>query len=79
MEPKSDYALAIDSLQWLTIYLGVGVGIITFAILGYIVLRFRHKPGDTTVPEQIHGNTRLELAWTLAPAVLIAIIAVPTV
>ena len=78
MVPKSDYAIAIDNLQWLTIYLGVAVGIITFAILGYIVVRFRHKPGDAT-PAQVHGNTRLELAWTLAPALLIAVIAVPTV
>lgn len=78
LDPKSDYARQLDALQDLTIYLGLAVGVVTFAILGYIVLRFRHKPGDP-VPTQVHGNTRLELAWTLAPAVLIAIIAVPTV
>jgi cytochrome c oxidase subunit 2 len=78
MDPKSDYAKTVDSLQWLTIYLGVAVGIVVFTILGYIVIRFRHKPGDP-VPTQVHGNTTLELAWTLIPAVLIAIIAVPTV
>lgn len=78
LEPKSDYARQIDSLQNLTIYLGVGVGVVTFAILAYILVRFRHKPGDAT-PAQVHGNTRLELAWTLAPALLIAVIAVPTV
>ena len=48
MDPKSDYAIAIDNLQWLTIYLGVAVGVITFAILGYIIIRFKHKPGDAT-------------------------------
>lgn len=78
MEPRSDYAVTIDNLQWLTIYLGVPVGILVFAILAYILVRFRHKPGDPP-PQQVHGNTQLELAWTLLPAVLIAIIAVPTV
>src|SRR5690606_22775813 len=28
---------------------------------------------------QVHGNTTLEIAWTLIPAVLVSIIAVPTV
>ena len=78
MVPRSDYAVAIDELQWLTIYLGLAVGVAVFAILGYIMLRFRYSPGDP-VPTQVHGNTTLELTWTLIPAVLIAIIAVPTV
>ncbi|CAN5617277.1 cytochrome c oxidase subunit II [soil metagenome] len=76
--PQSDYAEVIDRLQWLTIYMGVGVGIIVFAILAYILVRFRHQPGSPP-PKPVHGNTQLELAWTLIPAILIAIIAVPTV
>jgi cytochrome c oxidase subunit II len=76
--PKSDFAEASDKLQWLTIYLGVGVSVVVFAILAYILVRFRHQPG-APAPKQVHGNTQLELAWTLIPALLIAIIAVPTV
>ena len=30
-------------------------------------------------PKQIHGNTRLEIGWTIIPALLLAVIAVPTV
>jgi cytochrome c oxidase subunit 2 len=78
LEPRSDYAILIDQLQDLTIYLAVGVGVVVFAILAYILLRFRHRPGAPE-PKPVHGNTTLELAWTLIPAVLIAIIAVPTV
>ena len=78
LEPRSDYAVMIDDLQWLTIYLGVAVGIAVFGVLAYILVRFRHKPGEPP-PVQVHGNTRLELAWTLIPALLIAVIAVPTV
>lgn len=78
LEPRSDYANQIDGLQNLTIYLAVAVGVVVFAILAYILVHFRHQPGAPQ-PQQVHGNTRLELAWTLIPAVLIAIIAVPTV
>lgn len=78
LEPRSDFAIATDRLQDLTIYLGVGVGILVFAVLAYILIRFRRVP-DAPAPKQVHGNTTLELAWTLIPAILIAVIAVPTV
>lgn len=75
--PRSDFAENVLALQNLTLYLGTAVGIVTFAILAYILVRFRHRPGAPE-PKQVHGNTTLELTWTLIPAVLIAIIAVPT-
>lgn len=77
-DPRSEYAERILELQNLTTYLGVAVGLIVFALIGYICFRFRYQPGMPE-PEQTHGNTRLELAWTLIPAVILAVIAVPTV
>jgi cytochrome c oxidase subunit 2 len=78
LDPKSDYAESIDRLWNLTLYLGTAVAILTFALLGYILFRFRYRP-DSPQPRQVHGNTTLEIAWTLVPALLISIIAVPTV
>jgi cytochrome c oxidase subunit 2 len=78
LDPKSDFAIELDNLWNLTLYLGVAVGILTFAVLGYIMVRFRFRP-DAPQPKHVHGNTTLEIAWTLIPAVLISIIAVPTV
>ena len=43
----------------------------------YTVFRFRRK--DDRMPEQTHGNMRLEVAWTIAPAIVLAVVAVPTV
>jgi cytochrome c oxidase subunit II len=77
-DPQSDYAHSLWGLQQLLNYLGVGVGIVVTLLLIYIVMRFRWRPGAGE-PEQVHGNTRLELAWTVIPAVLLAIIAIPTV
>ena len=31
------------------------------------------------MPRQTHGNTRLEIGWTIAPAVVLAVVMVPTV
>lgn len=78
LDPKSDLAERVDWLQNLTIYLAFGVALTVLLILSYILVHFRYKPGDP-MPKQVHGNTQLELAWTLIPAVLVSIIAVPTV
>ena len=34
--------------------------------------------GDEDYPEQVHGNLRLELAWTIVPTILLAVISVFT-
>jgi cytochrome c oxidase subunit 2 len=51
--------------------------LVTAAII-YVLVRFRRTPENDT-PVQLHGNTRLEIAWTIAPAILLMIIAVPVV
>jgi cytochrome c oxidase subunit II len=78
LDPRSDFGRAIDDLFMLTVWLGVGVGLLVFVLVLYIIVRFRHRPGAPE-PAQVHGNTRLELAWTIFPALILAIIAVPTV
>ncbi|MGH7458298.1 MAG: cytochrome c oxidase subunit II [Longimicrobiaceae bacterium] len=78
LAPRSDFARDIDGLFWLTVYLGVGVGVAVFAVIGYITVRYRYRPGQKE-PEQVHGHTRLELAWTLIPALILTVVAVPTV
>jgi cytochrome c oxidase subunit 2 len=42
------------------------------------VIRHRHRPGRPE-PVQVHGNTKLELTWTIVPAVILAFVAVGTV
>ena len=44
----------------------------------YAVIRFRAR-SDDEAPKQIHGNTKLEITWTILPALLLAGIAIPTV
>ncbi len=44
----------------------------------YVSIRFRRKSDNDKLPYQTHGNTRLEITWTILPVVILAIIAVPT-
>ena len=47
-------------------------------VLLYTIIRFRRRPGDAD-PPQFHGNTPLEIGWTILPALVLAVVAVPTV
>src|SRR5687768_10780986 len=76
--PKSDFARDLDWLFFYVMWLGVAVAILTFAIMAYILVKYRYRP-EHPEPEQTHGNTRLELALTAVPAVILALIAIPTV
>jgi cytochrome c oxidase subunit 2 len=54
----------------------LGVTVTIFVLVGgwllYSALRFRVKPGDPdTEPPQVHGSTRLEIGWTLAPVLVL--------
>jgi cytochrome c oxidase subunit 2 len=73
-EDVSTYGVHIDQM-FHAIYI---VTTITFVLveLALIVflIRYRHRPGRRAV--YTHGNTALEIAWTIAPAVLLVILGV---
>jgi cytochrome c oxidase subunit 2 len=66
------------SLWNLMIWLGIAVFVLVELLLIWVMYRYRRKP-DSPEPEHVHGNTALELTWTILPAFILAIIAVPTV
>jgi cytochrome c oxidase subunit 2 len=79
--PTTEFNRESTSL-WNTLLIwGTIVFIITEGVLVYTIWKYRRRPGVTTDPNSklLHGNTPLEIAWTVAPALILAIIAVPTV
>jgi cytochrome c oxidase subunit 2 len=54
------------------------VFILVQGLILWAVFRYRDRGGDD-IPKQIAGNTRLELLWTVIPALILVGIAVPTV
>ena len=75
---KSPENYEIWQLYSITFWLAVAVFIVVEAMLFYAVIRYRRRPGQP-LPRQVHGNNRLEITWTIIPALLLLIIAVPTV
>jgi cytochrome c oxidase subunit 2 len=78
LAPKGDLARVEDDVFFTTVKWAVAVFVLVEGALVYAIFRFRGKAGDAE-PEQIHGNTVVEIVWTAIPAVILAMIAVPTV
>jgi cytochrome c oxidase subunit 2 len=66
----------IDSLYKIVLYVAAVVFVLVEGALLYSVIRFRAK--KNRVAAQIHGNTRLEIGWTVAAALILVVITVVT-
>ena len=73
-EFNRDVGYLFDILLWF----GGFVFVFVEGILLYTIFKYRRK-SDSDRPKHVHGNTTLEILWTLIPAIILAIIAVPTV
>ena len=82
MDPESPIAEKLDTfLVWLLVAAAVVFVLVQGAVI-YMARRFGVKADDESLlyadeefPEQIHGNTRLEIGWTILPTVIMAVIA----
>jgi cytochrome c oxidase subunit 2 len=66
--------LSITNLFWLELAIS---GLLLALVVGVLVtalIRFRAPTGDRSMPEQVHGNRRLEVIWTAIPVVTLAVI-----
>jgi cytochrome c oxidase subunit 2 len=56
------------------------IAVMIFVLAGCVVLVLRFRERDPNyIPPQLHGNMRLELAWTIAPAILLLGLGIPMV
>jgi cytochrome c oxidase subunit 2 len=75
-EQASTVADDIDTLLDVGIVLSSFVFSIVIVMMGYSIWRWRAKPGDESDGAPIHGNTRLEIAWTVIPTVIVTFLAI---
>jgi cytochrome c oxidase subunit 2 len=74
LDPKSTTAVAEYDLLVPIFWAAVVVFVIVEALLVYSVFRFRGRGDPTAIPVQFHGNTPLEIGWTIAPAIVLGVI-----
>ncbi len=79
IDPQGPFAQAPDDLFKGVLIVAAVVFVFVQGLIIYTVVRYRRRDGDDSLPKQVHGNTRLEIVWTVIPALILAGIAVPTV
>ena len=75
---RTDVNRDVDKLFKLLIYAGTAVFVFVEAVLVLTLIKFRKRPGQPE-PEHVHGNTTLEIAWTVIPLLILIVIGIPTV
>lgn len=78
LHPHTDIGRAIDHIWRIELGLGTVVFVLVEGLILYTLIRFRERPGRPP-PQPVHGNTTLEVMWTVIPAVVLVFIAVPTI
>jgi cytochrome c oxidase subunit 2 len=75
-ESASEQMDRITFTYWFATIICIGIFSLVVAVIVYAVWAFRVQPDDDTDGPPIHGNTGLEIAWTVVPAVLVIAIGV---
>lgn len=79
LQPKGSAAEISLDLITLSAYIMFGVMGVVFLIFAYVMIRFRKRKNDDSIPKQVEGSTVLEVVWTVIPIALLIILAIPTV
>jgi cytochrome c oxidase subunit II len=78
LHPRSDFGWALQDLFAGIFWWAVVVFVVVEGLLLFTLFRYRARPG-APAPSPVHGHTLLEIGWTVAPALILVFIAVPTI
>ena len=78
INPVTDYGEVSQNLYVQVFWWTMIILVVVWALLAYILIRFRERPGQSD-PKPIHGHMGLEIAWTIAPALIVVAIVIPTI
>jgi cytochrome c oxidase subunit 2 len=78
LAPVADFGREILHVYGIITWAVVGIAAVVVTALVLALARYRERPG-AALPRQVRGQFALELAWTIAPAVVLLVIAIPTI
>jgi cytochrome c oxidase subunit 2 len=73
--PISTPADTIFDLSMFVVWVSVAIFVVVFSLLVYVIVKFRKRAVDNgREPAQIYGSTQVELAWTVIPVLIVAVL-----
>src|SRR3954469_19163623 len=77
--PASTPADSIFHLSRLVLGITAGIFVVVFALLVYVIVRFRSREGiELREPAQVYGSNRVEIAWTVVPCLIVIVLFLAT-
>src|SRR6516162_9619764 len=77
--PASTPAKTIFGLSMFVLTVTLVIFLVVGGLLVYSIAKFRGKAGDTgREPAQVYGSTQIELAWTVIPVLIVAVLFLAT-
>src|SRR5215472_12269763 len=78
LNPAGPVALAESNLFWFILVVATIVFVVVESLLIYSIVRFRERP-NSPAPVQTHGNTTVEIVWTVLPSIFLFVVLVGTI
>src|SRR6185312_3504168 len=73
-QPGSNIARLAAAESWHAFWWVIPFILLAYVLLVYVMVKFRDK-GDGRQPAKFHENNPLEFAWTVIPAIVVALVA----
>jgi cytochrome c oxidase subunit 2 len=71
----TDISHRVYDLHMLSLWICVAIGVVVFGVMFYSI--FAHRKSKGAVASHFHESTKLEIAWTVAPFVILLFMAIP--
>jgi len=77
-DPHSTPANSIRHLSHFVLGVTGLIFLVVFSLLSYVVVKFSSRADTEREPAQVYGSTQIELAWTIIPILIVAVLFLAT-
>lgn len=77
-KPLATPAESVYHLSILVLTVCAAIFIVVAGLLTFIIVRFRRKTNDGREPAQVYGSSRIEVAWTVIPILIVFVLTMAT-
>ena len=73
-EAVSSTGSSVNDLYDVFFGIAAVIFVVVAGLIGWSIIRYRERPGDEELPQQIHANIPLEVLWFAIPTVIVVVL-----
>jgi cytochrome c oxidase subunit 2 len=77
-DPRATPAQLVYSLSLLVMSVCAAIFLVVAGLLTFTIVRFRRNAHDGREPAQVYGSSRIEIAWTVIPILIVLVLTMAT-